>query len=112
MILKSINLSKDDFKCENETVLLCELVPLIVKTLRQGYPDLDSKIEEFKMFVDNYYAHPHLTNKIFNILNKIPLDYTNKSDLCYEETDNGIKPRVIDMDGKYFKNFKNIKIHK
>jgi hypothetical protein len=68
--------------------------------------DIDGKIQAFKLFVENYYSHPQLTSQVFDILNKIPLDYTNKSELCFEETDEGVKPRVIDIDSNHFRDFK------
>ena len=45
LILKCMNLGKDVFKSENETELLCQMVPIVVNTLRVAYPELAGKVK-------------------------------------------------------------------
>jgi hypothetical protein len=73
---------------------------------RETKGDVDGKIEAFKYFVENYYSNPHLSGQIFDILNKIPLDYSTKSELCYEEKNGEIVPRKINIESKHFAQFK------
>jgi hypothetical protein len=73
---------------------------------RETYGEVDSKIEAFKYFVENYYSNPHLSAQVFDILNKIPMDYSTKTDLCYEQKNGEVVPRKINIDSKYFAQFK------
>jgi alanyl-tRNA synthetase len=45
LILKCMNIAKDDFKSDNETDLLCRMVPVVVMTLQNAYPDLKEKVK-------------------------------------------------------------------
>ena len=45
LIMKCMNLAKDVFKSDNETDLLCNMVPIVVMTIENAYPDLKRKIQ-------------------------------------------------------------------
>ena len=43
LILKCFKLSKDTFKVPNEVDMLCKMVPVVVESLREAYPELACK---------------------------------------------------------------------
>ena len=45
LILKCTNIAKDDFKSDNETDLICRMVPVVVMTVQNAYPDLKEKVK-------------------------------------------------------------------
>jgi alanyl-tRNA synthetase len=43
LILKCMKICKDTFRAENQTEMLCKMVPIVIGTLKNAYPELEQK---------------------------------------------------------------------